>query len=75
MMMNDHDASTDKGLTRRDVLRRLGLLSTAALAGPAVLAACGGDDDDDDTAGTSEVTSGTGAGTSGGGATTTGAAS
>jgi ABC-type branched-subunit amino acid transport system substrate-binding protein len=40
-MGNDEHASTHDGLTRRDLLRRLGLASAAAFVSPAVLAACG----------------------------------
>ncbi len=40
-MGNDPHASIHDGLTRRDLLRRLGLAGAAAFAGPAVLAACG----------------------------------
>ena len=62
----DHDQSIHDGLTRRAILRRLGLVGAAALTAPAALAACGGDDDDDSTADTSAATSGGGAATSGG---------
>jgi len=65
-MINEHDSSNNHGLSRREVLRRLGLVGAAALATPAVLAACGDDDDN--------ATSGTSAGTSAGGAATSGSA-
>jgi len=65
-MIRDHDPSDRSGLSRRDVLRRLGLVGAAALAAPSVLAACG---DDDNTASTSGATSGGAAATSGGGGT------
>src|SRR5262245_8198138 len=63
-MMSEHDAGNEHGLSRREVLRRLGLVGAAALATPAVLAACG---DDDSTSGTNAGTSGGAAATSGGG--------
>ena len=40
-MGNDHHGSAHEGLTRRELLRNLGLLGAAAVAGPSVLAACG----------------------------------
>lgn len=43
-MSNDRGPSNEHGLSRREVLRRLGLVGAAALAGPSVLAACGSDD-------------------------------
>ena len=43
-MINEHDSSGNHGLNRREVLRRLGLIGAAALATPALLAACGSDD-------------------------------
>jgi carboxymethylenebutenolidase len=52
-------------LTRREALRRLGLLGIGAAASATLLAACGSDDDDDDAAPAT---------TSGGGADTTSAA-
>jgi branched-chain amino acid transport system substrate-binding protein len=64
-MISDHDPAHRNGLTRREVLRRLGLVGAAAMATPAVLAACG--DDDDSTAGTTGATSGAAATTGGGG--------
>jgi branched-chain amino acid transport system substrate-binding protein len=71
-MINEHDPSDHHGVSRREVLRRLGLVGAAALATPAVLAACG--DDDDTTSGTSAGTSAGGAATSGSGAGSTPAA-
>jgi branched-chain amino acid transport system substrate-binding protein len=65
-MTKEHDSSNNHGLSRREVLRRLGLAGAAALATPAVLGACGDDDD---------TTSGTSGGTSGGGAATPGSGS
>ena len=64
-MINEHDSSNDHGLSRREVLRRLGLVGAAAVATPAILAACG--DDDDNTSGTTGGTSGGGAATPGSG--------
>ena len=58
-MINQHESSSNHGLSRREVLRRLGLVGAAALATPAVLTGCG-DDDDDATAGTSAGTAGGG---------------
>jgi carboxymethylenebutenolidase len=46
-----HDYA-DGLLTRRDALRRLGLLGLGLASASALLAACGGDDDDDDAAAT-----------------------
>ena len=43
-MINEHDAPGNHGLSRREVLRRLGLVGAAAFVTPAVLAACGSDD-------------------------------
>ena len=43
-MINENDASGPHGLSRREVLRRLGLVGAAAFATPAVLGACGSDD-------------------------------
>jgi carboxymethylenebutenolidase len=44
-------------ITRREALRRLGLLGLGAAAGVSLLAACGGDDGDDAAPGTSTTTS------------------
>src|SRR5262245_41283196 len=70
------------GLSRRDALRRLGVLGAGALTAPSILAACGDDDDvgggattaggSDTTAGGAPTTAG-GAATTAGGAATTGA--
>ncbi len=65
-MIKGHDQSTNEGLSRRAVLRRLGLVGAAAWAAPAALAACG-DDDDDDTAGSGGDTASGSPATSGGG--------
>jgi ABC-type branched-subunit amino acid transport system substrate-binding protein len=66
-MSNDDEVRPEPtgGFTRRDVMRRLGLLGAAAVVAPSILAACGGDDDD--SSGGATTTSG------GGGATTTAA--
>jgi branched-chain amino acid transport system substrate-binding protein len=40
-MMSDDETSVASGFSRRDVLRRLGYFGAAALASPALLAACG----------------------------------
>jgi ABC-type branched-subunit amino acid transport system substrate-binding protein len=73
-MSNDDEVRPEPtgGFTRRDVMRRLGLLGAAAVVAPSILAACGGDDDDD--AGGGATTTAAGGATTtaaGGGATTT----
>ena len=40
-MSDDQTAPAHSGLTRRELLHRLGFVGAAALAGPVVLAACG----------------------------------
>jgi branched-chain amino acid transport system substrate-binding protein len=77
-MDNDQMASEPGRLTRRGVLRSLGVLGTAAIAGPSVLAACGGDNSSKSgTAATTTAAAGGAATTaaSGGAATTAAAAS
>ena len=76
--MSNHDSRRGPvrgGLSRRDALRRLGVLGAGALTAPSILAACGDDDDAGGgatTAGGADTTAGGSATTAGGAATTAG---
>jgi ABC-type branched-subunit amino acid transport system substrate-binding protein len=72
-MDNDQMASGSGRIARRDVLRSLGVLGAAAIAGPSILAACGGDNSGS-SGGTTTAPSGGATTAASGGATTTGAA-
>src|SRR5258706_152251 len=63
MMSQDRDTSAANGLSRRDLLRRMGYFGAAALASPAFLAACGSDSKK---ATTTTTATGTGTGATGG---------
>jgi branched-chain amino acid transport system substrate-binding protein len=65
-MVDDQNVSMHGALTRRELLRRLGFVGAAAVAGPAVLAACGSSE---------KSSSGASDTTAAGGATTAPAAS
>ena len=66
-MFFDHQTSAGDGLTRRDVLRRFGLLGVAAAVSPAVLGACGSSKKSTASGTTAAGSAGTTAAASGGG--------
>jgi branched-chain amino acid transport system substrate-binding protein len=75
--MNDNQmASGARRVTRRSLLQGLGVVGTAAVAGPSILAACGGDNSSSSgTASTAAAATTTGGAASSGATTTGGAAS